>query len=77
MVAGVPDGDFLALSRSPTGPTLIASVGTSEMLPPPLVRAFWATVSGWSRTTRVQSLRYSAGGGGVVLVRAFALGAGR
>src|SRR4029450_3093824 len=50
-----------------TGPTVIACVGTSEILPPPLVRAFCAMVSGWSSTTRVVSLRYSAGVGGAVL----------
>src|SRR6266705_1839230 len=47
-----------------TGPTEIAWVGTSEMLPPPDVRAFCATVSGCKSTTRVASLRYSAGDGG-------------
>src|SRR5678816_449061 len=50
-----------------TGPTEIACVGTSEMLPPPEVRAFWATVRGCKSTTRVVSLRYSAGDGGAFL----------
>ena len=50
-----------------TGPTVIALVGTSEMLPPPLVRAFCAMVSGCRSTTRVASLRYSAGDGGASL----------
>src|SRR5262245_17421753 len=47
-----------------TGPTEIACVGTSATFPPPEVRAFCAIVSGWRSTTRVASLRYSAGGGG-------------
>src|SRR6188474_2172253 len=50
-----------------TGPTEIACVGTSEILPPPEVRAFCATVSGCKSTTRVVSLRYSAGDGGAFL----------
>src|SRR5256885_4054045 len=50
-----------------TGPTEIACVGTSEMFPPPDVRAFWAMVSGCKSTTRVASLRYSAGDGGAFL----------
>ena len=47
-----------------TGPTLMAFVGTSAMLPPPEVRAFWATVNGCKSTTRVASFRYSAADGG-------------
>ena len=47
-----------------TGPTEIAWVGTSEIFPPPDVRAFCAMVSGCKSTTRVVSLRYSAGEGG-------------
>src|SRR4030095_14269410 len=50
-----------------TGPTVIALVGTIEMFPPPLVRAFCAIVSGWSSTTRVVNLRYSSGVGGCAL----------
>src|SRR5882762_143686 len=50
-----------------TGPTVIALVGTMAMLPPPLVRAFCAMVSGCRSTTRVASLRYSAGEGGAAL----------
>lgn len=45
------------------GPTVIAWVGTSEMLPPPEVRAFWANVTGCSSTTRVPNWRNSAGVG--------------
>ena len=45
----------------------MALVGTIEMFPPPLVRAFWAMVSGCKSTTRVGSLRYSSGVGGRVL----------
>src|SRR2546430_3088661 len=50
-----------------TGPTDMALVGTSEMLPPPDVRAFWAMVSGCRSTTRVVSFRHSAGEGGLSL----------
>src|SRR5947208_2005466 len=57
-----------------TGPTEIALVGTSEMLPPPEVRAFWAIVSGCRSTTRVVNLRYSAGEGGAFLYFPFRLG---
>src|SRR5438067_13191241 len=57
---------FSAFHVSP-GPTVIACVGTIEMLPPPLVRAFCAMVSGWSSTTRVVSFRYSVGVGGALL----------
>ena len=39
------------------------------MLPPPLVRAFCAIVSGCRSTTRVVSLRYSSGDGGASLCR--------
>ena len=39
------------------------------MLPPPLVRAFCAIVIGCRSTTRVASLRYSAGEGGASLYR--------
>src|SRR5438270_3805425 len=49
------------------GPTEIAFVGTSEIFPPPEVRAFWAMVKGCKSTTRVVSLRYSAGEGGLSL----------
>src|ERR1051325_436512 len=49
------------------GPTEMACVGTSEMFPPPDVRAFCATVSGCKSTTRVVSLRCSAGEGGLSL----------
>ena len=47
--------------------TVIACVGTSVTLPPPLVRAFCAMVTGWRSTTRVVSWRYSATGGGASL----------
>lgn len=47
-----------------TGPTVIARWGTIVMLPPPLVRAFCASVTGCRSTTRVESARYSAGDGG-------------
>ena len=57
---------FSALQVS-TGPTVIACVGTSAMLPPPLVRAFCAMVSGCRSTTRVASWRYSAAEGGASL----------
>src|SRR4026208_286498 len=50
-----------------TGPTLMAFVGTIEMLPPPEVRAFCAMVSGGGSTTRVVSWRYSTGDGGLSL----------
>jgi hypothetical protein len=56
--------DTFSAFQVSTGPTLMASVGTNEMLPPPLVRAFCAMVSGCRSTTRVASLRYSAGVGG-------------
>src|SRR5258705_8282115 len=46
------------------GPTEIACVGTSEIFPPPDVRAFCAMVSGCRSTTRVVNFRHSAGGGG-------------
>ncbi len=46
---------------------MAASVGTKATLPPPLVRAFWVMVTGWSFTNRVPSLRYSAGLGGASL----------
>ena len=47
-----------------TGPTLIACVGTLVTTPPPEVRAFWMIVIGCNSTSRVPSLRYSAGDGG-------------
>ena len=48
--------DAISLAREFIhGPTLIACVGTREMLPPPLVRAFWAMVRGCNWTTRVGS----------------------
>jgi len=56
--------DTFSASQVSTGPTVMAWVGTREMLPPPEVRAFWAMVSGCKSTTRVASLRYSAGEGG-------------
>ena len=59
------------------GPTVAACVGTSEMLPPPEVRAFCMTVIGWRSTMRVFSFRYSAGDGGAFTVCAFALGRDR
>ena len=39
-----------------TGPTVIACVGTSAILPPPDVRAFCAIVIGCRSTTRVAEL---------------------
>src|SRR5436189_1350258 len=57
-----------------TGPTEMAFVGTSEMLPPPEVRAFCAMVSGCKSTTRVVSLRHSAGEGGLSLYLPLRLG---
>src|SRR6185503_730582 len=56
--------DTLSAFHVSTGPTLMARVGTSEMFPPPDVRAFCAMVNGCKSTTRVASLRYSAGDGG-------------
>src|SRR5204862_5440009 len=56
------------------GPTEIACVGTSEIFPPPDVRAFCAMVSGCRSTTRVVSLRHSAGDGGASLYLAFRRG---
>ena len=47
-----------------TGPTLSAWLGTFGTTPPPEVRAFWIIVIGCRSTTRVASLRYSAGEGG-------------
>src|SRR5437588_11014861 len=49
------------------GPTEMAWVGTSEIFPPPEVRAFWAMVRGCNSTTRVASLQYPAGDGGLSL----------
>src|SRR2546428_2523668 len=57
-----------------TGPTEIACVGTSEIFPPPDVRAFCAMVSGCKSTTRVVSLRHSAGEGGLSLYFPFRRG---
>src|SRR5947207_10315643 len=59
--------DTLSAFHVSAGPTEIACVGTSEMFPPPEVRAFCAIVSGCKSTTRVVSLRYSAGEGGLFL----------
>src|SRR3954467_8315049 len=50
-----------------TGPTVMAWVGTSVTFPPPEVRAFCAMVIGCKSTTRVVSLRYSSGDGGLFL----------
>src|SRR3954468_24490824 len=59
--------EILSARQVSTGPTEIACVGTREMFPPPEVRAFWAIVKGCRSTTRVGSLRYSAGEGGSFL----------
>ena len=55
-----------------TGPTVMALVGTSGMLPPPDVRAFCAMVIGMQIDDAGVSLRYSAGDGGRVFVFAVA-----
>src|SRR6185436_13961450 len=59
--------DTFSARQVSSGPTLIAFIGTSAMLPPPEVRAFCAIVSGCNSTTRVGNWRYSPDGGGLSL----------
>ena len=60
-----------------TGPTVMACVGTSGMLPPPEVRAFWMMVRGCNSTTRVPSRRYCSGDRRLILIFARRVAPGR